>query len=464
MLMPQFSMSRRSLLGKMAAGAALAPFVPWLEAHGQSSPPPRRVLLFYWPNGVSAGESSRFWPRGSETEMVVDADDVLAPLLANHAGNVNVINGVTNRLRPDEYHGHETTSGELWTGYGVVEGQLGGRPEEDGYTRWGGGESVDRLMARELAARNGGSRPTPFGPVNLGVDWTVNTQINEAGLTSALVWDGREQPIQPEANPSSAFRTLFSGGITDPGSAAQQRRRSVLDFVRGDLGRLQTKVGAADRAKIDAHLTGLRELERRLVNGGGLASSCSAPTSAQDVQPNQRDIRPELNAMLDIAVAALACNLTQVMTFQMGYNTWWNTLFWLDDPANRCPHHCLNHDGAANENQRGTHLAGVWGMAQFAALIDRLAAVPEGDGTLLDHTAVLFLTDFADADSHWTGNIPCVLAGGSTAWRTGRHLRLGREDQWRPHNEVLLSLVHFLGLEHISRVGEAGAGPLPGLT
>ena len=464
MLLKYNRLSRRSFLRRAAGGIALAPFVPWLQAHGQASPPPRRVILFYWPNGISAGESSRFWPQGGETDFTIGSNEVLTDLFAAHRDHVVVLNGVTNRLRPDEYHGHETTAGELWTGYGVVEGVLGGRPEEDGYSRWAGGESVDRLMVRELAQRNGGQRPTPFGAVNLGVDWTVNTQINEAGLTSALIWDGREQPIQPEANPSSAYRTLFGSfvpsGETNP---EQLRRRGLLNFLRADLGRLRATLGRADQAKLDAHLTGIRELEQRLGFGNGQGLGCEMPAQTQGVNVDRQDVRPALDAMIDIAVAALACNLTQVLTFQVGYNTWWHTLHWLDVPANGCPHHCLNHDGARDENTRGTHIAGVWGMNQFKRLIDRLRSVPEGDGTLLDNTACLFLTDFADADSHWTGNIPCVLAGGSSAWRTGRYLQFGAQSRWRAHNEVLLSLVHFLGLDHVQRVGEAGTGPLPGL-
>lgn len=451
-------LSRRALLRNLAVGAAAAPFVPWLEAHAQTSAPLRRVLLFYWPNGISAGESTRFWPTGSETDFSVGPNDVLHSLLSRHKANTLVLNGITNRLRPGEYHGHETTAGELWTGHGVVQGRLGGRPEEDGYTRWGGGESVDRLMARELTARNGGQRATPFGAVNLGVDWTVNTQINEAGLTSAMIWDGREQPIQPEADPRAAFRTLFGGGA----GADMARRQSIIDFVRGDLRRLEGRVGAADKAKIDAHLSGLRDLERRLSSGSvALPPQCAAPTGTE-VAPDTRDIRPSMEAMMDIAVAALSCQRTQVLTFQVGYNTWWNTLHWLESPANGCPHHCLNHDGAEGDNTRGTHLAGVWGMEQFTRLVDKLAAVPEGDGTLLDHTAVVFLTDFADAGSHWTGNLPCVIAGGRAGLRTGRSLRFGtQESQWRAHNDLLLSLVHFLGLDHVTQVGDVGAGPLP---
>jgi hypothetical protein len=238
-------------------------------------------------------------------------------------------------------------------------------------------------------------------------------------------------------------------------------RRSVIDVVRAEVTALQPRLGRDDRAKLERHLGGLREMERRL-QGAAPAGSCAAPatTGALDVSNNFANI-PAIGRMhMDMIAAALACDLTRVVNMQWsaGYP---NTQYpWL---GLNIHHHETSHKGP-NQVEPTQQLVKInqWYSEQLLTLIDRLRQIPEGGGTALDNTLIVSSSEISTSGNHDWRSMPFLLAGGGAlGLRTGRYLRFAGPTG----NRLFVSVCHALGFEDVRKYGDtdAGSGPLPGL-
>ena len=193
----------------------------------------------------------------------------------------------------------------------------------------------------------------------------------------------------------------------------RSRRASILDFVGKDLERFGGRLGSEDRIKVEAHLAAIRAIEQQ--NSADSGASCMPPSMVADLDPGQFQNVPDLFRMqMDMMVAALACDQTRVITFHMdsqgdgGRWSWMGPEF--QEPGDTYPdrsHHDITH----HENDDEVHglrktLAEQWYMQQLAYLIGRLKAVPEGTGTLLDHTAVMYINQMGSGSGHHTNKQP----------------------------------------------------------
>lgn len=441
--------SRRAFLGgAVAAGTLGLPLLRSLTSttRAQDATFPKRLVVFFSANGT-VHES---WaPEGSETGFTLSR--ILEPLEAFRS-KLLILDGVdmeSSNHGPGD--GHQRGMGHMLTGTELLEGTdfEGGNGELVG---WGGGISVDQHVADAI----GGD--TRFRSLELGVN------PGGANVWTRMSYRDANQPVPPEGDPRAAFDRVFADLSTTDRDAAERRRaqrRSVLDFVRGDLSRLSARLPREDVPKLDAHLTSIRELETRLDAPLGVGAACTLPMRPGALDVRSNDAYPEVGrAQMDLLVMALACDLTRVGSLQWSKSVSNTTFSWLGISEG---HHDLSHEGDSNGGalEKITQI-NRWYAEQLAYLLGKMQDIPEGDGTLLDHTLVLWCNELGRGNSHTRRGIPWVLAGGAGGYfRTGRYLTY---DRW-PHNDLLVSVCNAMGVETDTFGNPAYCrGPLPGLT
>lgn len=444
------SIDRRAFLRGMASGALALPLLqtPWRAFAQGDSPYPRRLIVFYQPNGTKR-ELCR--PPDGSTEFDWTPGPLLSPL--NHlAEHLVLFDGIDMTVAGAGPGGpHQRGMACVLTGQVITEGDyVGGDGRRAG---WAGGPSIDQYAAGRL------SPGTPLSTLELGV------RVQEAVPRGRIIYRGVDQPVPPENDPLTAYARIFGPGgeAPDPGVVRQRllRRRSVLDAVRGDFAALNAKVAAEDRVKLEQHADALRALERRLEAIAARPDTCrpDAPSSMDAML--EETFGQATRAQIDLMVNALACDVTRFASLQCSTSV--NALRFTFLGVNDQQAHSLSHAGDGNAlMQVQWERMLLWYSEQFAYLLSRLAAVPEGDGTLLDNTLVLWVNEISRGNTHSHVDMPFVLAGGKNmGLRTGRYLKYAAGTS---HNDLLVSILNLLGLaERSFGHPEYCTGPLVGL-
>jgi len=456
-------LNRRAFL-RGVGGAAIA--LPWLEAMsgcGREAGPrasrlrssqqamdgvPKRFVVFFSANGTIPGN----WvPDGVGGDFSMSP--ILGPLAA-HKAKLNVLSGIdmlSTRSGPGD--GHQKGMGHMLTGTELLEGDQFPGGGNSGTAGWGGGISVDQELVKHIG------QTTRLGSLELGV------QVRSATVWSRMSYLGADQPVPPEENPYAAFERVFGNLGDDPLGRAERvaRRRTVLDTVMSDYQNLSARLGASDRQRLDNHLESIREVERRLDANAGVGESCATPTLGEVIDHNANDNYPLVGRLqMDLLAMALACDLTRVASLQWSRSVSNVRFSWLPTPVPE-GHHQLSHEGDSNGDavDKLTRI-NTWYAEQFAYLLGRLDSMPEGDGTVLDNTLVLWCNELGKGNSHTRNNMPYVLAGGAGgAVRGGRHLAF---DGDHPHNNLLVSILNAFDVDTDSFGNPAFCtGPIPGL-
>jgi hypothetical protein len=462
-------LSRRAFL-RGAGGVAIA--LPFLEAMGcsrssSSSSPSgtgapgvtqkaviglngfqKRFIVFFTANGTIP---TRWTPTGGETDFVLS--DILGPL-ERHRNDLLILNGVDNEVSnhgPGD--GHMKGMGCLLTGTELLSGDdfTGGNGELAG---WGGGISVDQEIANAIAG------DTKFKSLEFGV------RTGGASVWSRMAYSGPDLPLPPTDSPYTMFDRAFGDLGADPFGLEKLRaqRHTVLDTVMEDYTRLNARLGAADRQRLEEHLETIRGVESRLDNGGALGGECRLPTMGTPVDSGQSQNFPVIGDLqLDLMTMALACDLTRVASIQWSSSVSGQVFGWLD-PAIPETHHDLSHEGDTNTYALENLVRiNTWYMTKLAELVDRLKAVPEGTGTMFDNTVILVCNELGKGNSHTRNNEPFLLVGSA-----GRYFRTGRSltyDGTTAHNKLLVSLCNAFGIERTTFGNPVyGSGPLDRLT
>lgn len=433
---------RRAFLGAAGATAITLPFWRALRGEAQGATYPKRLLLVFSPNGTWPGE---FFPDGGERDFSFRR--ILAPL-EPYRNKVMVLEGVHQRITsvgPGD--GHQKGMGCLWTGVELLPGSTMGGCDSCPPVSFPGGPSVDQHVA--LAIGN----ETPFRSVELGMD-----NGNNENVWTRMIYDRPGNPLPPEDDPLQAFGRLFGNLEQDPteGDRLRTLRQSVLDFAQEDFQRLSPRLGTADRQRLDSHLTSVRELERRLQAMPNIGASCVIPNIPDPGALNDDDNNPAvLQAMTDMTVMAFACDLTRVASLQWNNSVGQSSFPWLGFNDR---HHDLSHEGDSNgEAVEKIIRINEWYAEQFAELLRQLDSIPEGDGTLLDNTLVVWGNELGKGNSHTRNNIPWVLAGGGAgAIEMGRYLSFDGAS----HCDLLTSICHAFGVEESFGDSRFANGPL----
>lgn len=413
---------RRTVLRGLLGGAAVAVGLPALEiflddtgaAYAGGDAFPKRFGLFFWGNGILP---ERWVPKSTGPDWPLSPQ--LAPLAAVKQ-HVSVISGMKVNTGNTVPH----SSGPV--------GMLSGAPFPPGDTNTFALPSIDQVIA---AAIGGDTR---FRSIELGVQPDGQS----------LSFNGPHSINPPETSPRALFTRIFGGGFVLPGSNAKpdptlDLRKSVLDAVTADTKRLQDRLGAVDRARLDQHLAGVRALEKQIQklseNPPSLAA-CAVPMQPADSYPDV-DGRPPMatisRVMSDLVVMALACDQTRV--FSDWFSTPVNNVLY---PGTTAGHHQLTHDEPDPQPQVDSIV--TYTMTELAYLVSALAAVPEGDTTLLDHCAILATTDVSYGRAHSIEDYPILIAGTAKgALKSGLHYRSPASENT---SKVLLTLARAMGL------------------
>ena len=385
-----------------------------------------------------------------------DTDFTLSPILSPlgpYRADLNVIAGLYQQGGGGD--GHQNGIGGMLTGQSLNPGPFQGGANS-GTSGWAAGVSIDQ----RIAAAVGGS--TRFRSLELGV------QVGSADNWSRMSYAGSDRPIPPEESPLGAYARLFgaSGASPDELMRMRARRRSVLDAVLGQFNAVSARVSVADRARLDAHATSIREIERRLDAQGMPGGACrdpgapAAPALPADITAN--DNYPAVGRLqMDLLAMALACDLTRVASLQWSRSVSQVRFTWLDI---REGHHDLSHlpdtdDAAVDKLTR----INTWYAEQMAYLVGKLAEAEEADGTrMLDSSLVLWCNELGKGNSHSRMNAPYVLAGSAGgALATGRFLQYTGDP---PHNDLLVSLLNAMDVPATTfGKPEWCQGPLPRL-
>lgn len=457
--------SRRAFLQTLGAGAVALPFLRYLGAdaglfggHAAAQPTaiPQRLLVVFSPDGTIGEE----WvPDGGESNFVLRR--ILAPLEA-HRDRLLILSGVdmsSTTAGPGD--GHQKGMGHLLTGAELLPGDVMGGCDSCPPVSWANGISVDQAVADHIASQ------TTLRLRSLELGCRVSDSEN---VWTRMSYRGPSQPIPPINDPAAAFDTVFGDPTLDP---AQARRRlmlqqSVLDQNVRDFQRLRTRLTGEDRVLLDRHLDMVRDIELRLSASGAVGASCARPDVSGAPNAGDDANMPSLIDMqTDIMTMAFACDVTRVGSI-MWENSVGNIDFSFAGISAR--HHDLSHEGDSNTVaiEQLVQINTLYAR-KFAALLDRLASIPEGDGeTMLDHTLVVWVNELGRGNSHSLTDIPFVLAGnvknpdGTPHFRTGRHVHY---DGDQPHNDLWTSVCQAFGMP-LTGFGDPrfSNGPLARLT
>lgn len=415
---------RQMLRAGWVAGAALG--LPWLQlfadppaAHAASQPKagetPARFGLFFWASGVIP---ERWVP--DQTGMGYAMSPQLAPL-DRHRERLAVLSNF--RVAVPNVTTHLPGPAGLLTGR-ALRSSVGGDWQFDGPT-------ADQLVA---AANTG---HTPFASLEVSVD------PNGSGLSHRVAGDR----IIAEPSPFALYERLTGQTLPAGPDAALERsklllRRSVLDLVGDDLTRLRQRVGTADRIRLDQHEASVRALELRLAAfGDESAAPACVPFDAPTVNGDERvhpAMRERCGLLGDLLAVALACDLTRVISV------------WYSDPLSNLlydgvtiGHHQLTHEEAGDQPMVDAVVQTI--MGDLALFLDKLAALPEGDSTVLDSLGLLCTTDCARGRIHNLDDYPMLVAGSMGGrLRTGFHHRAAGGANAA---EVTLTMLRAAGLD-----------------
>jgi hypothetical protein len=437
--------TRRAFLGTLGASGMLVPFLPMLDRELEAAPGdfPLRLILLFSANGTL---HENWVPSGSESDFTLST--ILAPL-EPYRDRMVVLDGIeVSRNGPGD--GHQKGMGILWTGNTLLEGTefAGGDGSSAG---WGGGISVDQHIANTVGTE------TPYKSLEFGV------QTGGASVWSRMSYAGSNQPLAPEDSPQAMFDRLFADYDVDASELERLKaqRQSVIDLVKGDLDSLLVRHGSAsDKLKIEAHLDSIRAIEMR---NQAEVPACEIPLAPDGgIDPQANDNFPMVsNMQTNLLAMALTCNLTRVASVQWSSSVSGTRFTWAGVPEG---HHDLSHlgDGDPAMIDKITTV-NVWYAEQVKYLLDALAAIPEGDGTVLDNTLVVWGNELSRGNSHGNHPVPFVLLGGA-----GGRIQMGRFLQYDvvQHNRLLVSLCHAMGMEEQQSFGDTdvGSGGLAGLT
>ncbi|MBL8234885.1 MAG: DUF1552 domain-containing protein [Bryobacterales bacterium] len=422
-------LTRRTVL--RGAGAVVA--LPWLESMEAAAPPPKRFAVLFMGNGVN---EDQWYARGSgETMELSKSLEPLAPLKKK----INVIDGLfVKSLTGQGIHPAQT--GSLLSGAAIQRGPV-----------LRSGITVDQVLANQIG------QDTAQPSLVLACEQPL-TGYHETNFSMAyschLSWQSPDSPVPTEVYPSLAFDILFE-------NRGVMRNASILDRVRTRAEVLSREVSATDKAKLDEYLTSVREIEKRIERmridkhkADEAAKGQGKPVWMMDRPANgmPEDLREHARLMCDIIALGFQTDRTRVATLILANDLSAQIYPFLQV---REGHHAASHYNLSDGYERITRFH----LSQLAYLAQKLDAMPEGGGTVLDNSCLLFLSNLWSGRKHDNSRLPVVMAGGlGGTIRTGRTLSyLGAAGEDRKLSGLYLSILQRMGVK-MDRFGDATAG------
>lgn len=275
--------------------------------------------------------------------------------------------------------------------------------------------TIDQVVARAQG------QDTPLPSLELMVEEpSVNCGDGlSCSYRDTISWQGPSSPLPMQNNPQVVFERLFGDGSTDAERAARRRQSlSLLDSVLGEAAALQKKLPASDRTRMDQYLTDVREIERRIQKAGDqLSDDIDIPAAPTGVP---KDIEEHTKLMYDLQVLAWQAEITRVSTF-LSCKELSNAVY--PKSGVRDAFHILSHHSNVQANIDRFTILNRYHVGLLGYFLGKLKATPDGDGTLLDHSMVLYGSGMGDGNGHDHTNLPIIVAGGASGRLTGgRHI------------------------------------------
>jgi hypothetical protein len=398
-------LSRRTFLrgaGVTLALPLLESMIPAATLLGQTAAQPRtRLGAIYFPHGAIMPQ----WTPATEGAGF-ELSAILQPLKPFY-NQINIISD----LRHANAYGSGATANHNRSAAAYLSGafaETGAQPSL--------GITVDQIAAQKIG------QDTPLPSLELTIE---EPSLNcgdglSCSYRDTISWQGPHAPLPMQNNPQVVFERLFGDGNT----AEQRKTRraqsiSLLDSVVGEATSLQRKLPATDRTRLDQYLSDVREIERRVQKAGQqLSDDLPVPAAPTGVP---RDVEEHIKLMYDLQVLAWQAEITRVSTFLMCKELSGATY---PKSGVRDAFHTLSHHSNVKENIERFAVLNTYHVGLFAYFLEKLRATPDGDGTLLDHSLVLYGSGMSDGNQHNHTDLPVVLAGGASGrLKGGRHLR-----------------------------------------
>jgi hypothetical protein len=436
MKLKRYQIARRTFLRAAGISIGLPTLDAMLDRHGNwlrearaATPPPVRVMAFHFPHGVVLSQ----W-----TPATTGTGYALTPGLMPLAAYQNDINVISNL---------EQKCWNMGPGGGHANGMPDFATAVVSIGTGAGGPSFDQVLAAELGAA------TKFRSL---VGHREQADGATEGATTAhmnnVSWAAAGMPAPADRDPLHFFTTLVSAvpaasttmqsGPTPEALAAVARKKSVLDHVMGEIGTLQTRVGSVDKARLDSHLTSLREVERIATMTPAVVPSnlsCLAPAMPTADEVMSYDLRTKIYSRM--FALAFRCDLTRYAS--MAQSNGYDSRVYTDLTGNIGDHHGITHNGNYGPMPPTVEMKFVtYFMGQLAYLLNELKSTPEGAGTLLDNCLIYYGSEMGEG-WHIAKQMPVVLAGKAGGkLQTGRHLLypLGT-----PMAKLFLSILQLAG-------------------
>lgn len=440
--------TRREFLLKTGVSAAAANFLFTLPSLGWASTvqsqKKKRVVFVFSPNGVIP---EHFWPDTKSEQF--ELKRILKPL-EDLKSRTLTMHGVCNRINGDG-DGHMRGIGCLLTGIELFPGDVQGG--SDTPAGWSQGISIDQHLKNKLQADQ--ATQTRFGSLEFGV-----MVPDRADTWTRMSYAGPNQPVAPIDNPYQMFDKLYGQ------SKNQELLASVLDDLTADFRRVEQMISAEDRRLLQDHVQMVRELEKDLKtelaqkaknNGVGHA----VPELAPNVDEENDNIPQITKMQMDMLVSSFASDFARVATFQITNSVGQPKMRWLDIPEG---HHDLSHEPDSNQDSYEKLIRiNTWYCEQIAYLAKKLGATPEpdGQGSLLDNTTIVWTNELGKGNSHTRDNIPFVFVGEGLGFKMGRALDFNNV----PHNRLLMTINEAMGFpdKSFGNPDYCGEGSLTGL-
>jgi Protein of unknown function (DUF1552) len=432
MIVTRKHLPRRTFLkgmGAVIALPALDAMTPAFAAPAPFAKPPLRLAFTYVPNGIVMAD---WTPKGAGAAF--EFTRILKPL-ERFREDTLVLSGLAHRngnALGDGPGDHARAGASYLTGV---------HPRKTAGADIQNGISVDQIAAQHIGSQ------TRFASLELGCDDSRTVGNCDSGYscayTNSLAWRGPATPMPPETNPRLVFERLFGDIDTSlpPETRARRLRyrRSILDLVGERTTQLSADLGPADKRKLDEYLSSIREIERRIEKAEqdltGLTPPIDKPSGIPVLYADY------VNLMFDLQLIAFQADLTRVVTMMMGREGSLRTYGEIGVPD---PHHPLTHHRGNADWIEKVAKVNVHHMELFAGFIDKLKATPDGDGTLLDHSMIVYGSGLSDGNRHTHEDLPVLMVGRGGNFRRAAHIVYPKDT---PMTNLFLTLLDRLGVQ-----------------
>jgi hypothetical protein len=311
------------------------------------------------------------------------------------------------------------------------------------------GISADQIAAKEFG------KHTQLASLEMGLESGEVVGACESAYGCAyydtISWRNETTPLPMENRPRAIFERLFGDAGTDPKVrlALRQEDRSILDAINADVKQMRIKVGGSDRSKIDQYLEAVRDIERRMQlaekqSQGDQEVPLGSPVGAPEVFSDY------FKLMADLMVVSWQTDMTRVITFQMGHEM--SGRAYPELGFGDAHHPCTHHQGDPEKQEKTTKINGLH-TKMLSYYLSRLKETSDGDGSLLDHSMILYGAGLSDANLHLYTDLSLLLvAGGVGGIKGGQHVRYPLRT---PMTNLLLTMLDKANVPHVETLGDS---------